>query len=167
MTELLPARPGRIRHAVAALLLAGLATGALAQGNPATLFAKPEDALAYRQSIFRLSEHHFRRLNASVLGRLPADAQRDLLDARMVALLAKLPFQAFVPGTDDASLAHSRARPLVWSAAPRFQQGAADWQAKADALPAAVQAGDVAALRKLVLDTGSVCKKCHEQFRDR
>ena len=167
MTPHPQARPLRaLRRAAGAVLLAALAGAALAQGNPATLFAKPEDALAYRQGIFRLSEHHFRRLNASVLGRLPADPQRDLFDARMVALLAKLPFQAFVPGSDDASLPHSRARSLVWSAAPRFQDSATAWQVKADALPAAVQAGDLAALKKLVQETGSVCKKCHEQFRD-
>ena len=158
--------PRRVRTLLAAVLL-GIGSAALAQQNAPATFTRPEEALAYRQSAFRLLEFHFSRLNASSLGRLPADPRRDQLDARMVALLMRLPFSAFVPGTDTAQLPGSRAKPLVWSAAPRFHESTAAAQARADALPGAVQAGDIGALRKLLLDTGAVCRKCHEQFRVR
>lgn len=151
-----------IRTVLCAMALGAVAAAVQAQTVP---FAKVEDAVAYRKGAFEVMESHFSHLNAMALGRLPFDKQAAALDADTVAMLAKLPFQAFVPGSEHAG--NTRANEFVWKATPRFHEGAQNLQQKTALLPAAARAGDVAALKKLMLETGAICRKCHDQFRNR
>lgn len=150
---------GRAAGAALLAMAAGAATAQTAD------FAKPEDAIAYRKGAFNVLESHFSHLNAMALGRIAFDPQAAALDADTVARLAPLPFRAFGAGTGPAP--GTRANELIWTAAPRFASDRDDFLGKAARLPELARAGDIAALKKAMLDTGASCRKCHEQFRNR
>ena len=72
-----------------------LAASALALAGPAAAqFAKPEDAIKYRQSVMFVMSQHAGRIGAMVQGRVPFDAKLATENAEEVAALAQLPWSA-------------------------------------------------------------------------
>ena len=64
-------------------------------------FAKPEDAIKYRQSVMFIIAQHFGRLGAMVKGKQPFDQKTFASNAAVIENLAGLPWEAFlVPGSD-------------------------------------------------------------------
>ena len=89
------------RRTVTSLVAASFA--ALAFAVPASAqFAKPEDAIKYRQSAFALMGAHMGRLAAMAQGKVAYDAQAAVESARLVDTMAKLPWEGFVPETKGA-----------------------------------------------------------------
>jgi cytochrome c556 len=124
-------------------------------------FAKPEDAIKYRQSAFSVLGNHFGRLGAMVNGRVPYDAKIAADNAALVATLAKLPGGAFPVGSESGL--NTRAKPEIWKDNAKF---AAAFDKMVDAtgkLPAA--AGDPAALKTAFGAVGATCKACHDDYR--
>ncbi len=78
-------------------------------------FAKPEDAIKYRQSALSVMGTHFARIGAVVRGATPYDAQQVQNNAALVETMSVLPWQGFMAGTDKGT---TRARPEIWSDAP-------------------------------------------------
>ena len=79
-------------------VLAALAwvPAALSLSTPAAAqFAKPEDAIRYRQSALFVLGQHFTRLGAMANGRVPFDAKLAQENADVVAAMARLPWAAF------------------------------------------------------------------------
>lgn len=68
-------------------------------------FAKPEDAIKYRQSVFSVMGTHFGRVGAMTNGKVPFDAKAAADNAAVVADMAKLPWAAFGPGTGEGKSA--------------------------------------------------------------
>ena len=151
---------------VALLGISAVTATTYAQTSQWVQFQKAEDAVAYRQASFRLMETHFSRLSKMASGTLPYDARLAMEDAAAVKMLSRLAFTAFVPNT-AAPTHKSRSNDLVWSAHQRFSDSAQTLRVAADQMPVAVQAGDIGRLRKLASEAGSVCRKCHDQFRIR
>ncbi len=147
-------------------LVAGLGFASLGASAQWMTFPKAEDAVAYRKGAFEVMEHHFSRLSAMALKRIPWDQAQAVDDAEVVMVMSRLPFHAFVPGS-GAPLVNTRANEFVWTATPRFQASAQQLREKVDKLPAAARAGNLDELKKLVVDAGSTCRKCHDQFRNR
>lgn len=145
-----------------ALVAAALAATLLASPLAAQAqFAKPEDAIKYRQGAFTVMAAHFGRIGAMVNGRVPYDAKVAAENAAVVAAVSRLPLSAFGPGTDSGR--EHRAKPEVWRDAAKFQ-AAGDKMAEAAArLPAA--AGDPAALKTAFGAVAASCKGCHDDFR--
>ena len=82
-------------------LPAALALAAATLAFPAhAQFAKPEDAIKYRKASLSVMGTHFSRLGAMANGRVPFDAKVAAENAALVDTLAKLPWDAFGPGTD-------------------------------------------------------------------
>lgn len=78
-----------------------LAAATLAVSVPASAqFAKPEDAIKYRQSALFVMGQHFGRIGAMANGRIPFDAKAAAENADIVADMAKLPWAGFGAGTD-------------------------------------------------------------------
>ena len=63
----------------------------------AAQFAKPEDAIKYRQSALFVMSQHFGRLGAMANGRVPYDAAAAAANAEVVADMAKLPGAGYAP----------------------------------------------------------------------
>lgn len=145
-----------------ALVAAALAATLLASPFAAQAqFAKPEDAIKYRQGAFTVMAAHFGRIGAMVNGRVPYDAKAAAENAAVVVAVSKLPMVAFGPGTDTGR--DHRAKPEVWKDAAKFK-AAGDKMTEAVAkLPAA--ASDPAALKTAFGAVAASCKGCHDEFR--
>ncbi|QET71317.1 c-type cytochrome [Bordetella bronchiseptica] len=126
----------------------------------AAQFAKPQDAIKYRQSALTLMASHFGRMQPVMRGQAPYDAAQIKANVDIFKTLSTLPWAAFGPGTEGGD-----ALPAVWSDAEDFkqkQQRLADNVAK---LSAAADASDYDKVRAAFGDVGASCKACHDSFR--
>lgn len=145
-----------------------LATFALAAASAATTlpaaaqFAKPEDAIKYRQSALFVMSQHFGRLGAMANGRAPYDAVAAAANAEVVADMAKLPWAGFGAGTEGG-----KAKAEVWKEAPKFKEHQDKLIAETGKLLVAAKAGNIDALKAQFGPTAASCKACHDTFRDR
>ena len=146
---------------VAVMLLIGSFTSlpALAQ------FAKPEDAIKYRQGSFAVMGAHFGRLAAMAQGKMPFDAKAAADNAAVVEFMSKLPWAAFGEGTDQGG--NTKAKPEVWSDNAKFKDAAEKMQAEVVKLAAAAKTGKLDDLKTAVSATGGSCKNCHDNFRNK
>ena len=141
--------------AAAASLLA-LAAPAAAQ------FAKPEDAIKYRQSALSVMGTHFGRLGAMANGRVPFDAKVASDNADIVSNMAKLPWAGFVPGTDTGN---TRAKPEIWTEQAKFKENNEKLVAETAKLAAAAKTGNLDSLKTAFAATAGTCKACHDAYR--
>lgn len=124
-------------------------------------FAKPEDAIKYRQSAFSLMAAHFGRIGAMVNGRIPYDAKAAADNAALVVTLSKLPGAAFPVGSESGG--NTRAKAEIWKDTAKFQAAYEKMVAEIAKLPAA--AGDAGALKTAFGGAAATCKACHDDFR--
>lgn len=143
--------------------LAVVATLAVAGGifsTPARAqFAKPEDAVKYRQSAMFLMANHVGRLSAMARGDRPFDAAIAQNSARAVETLSRLAWDGFAKGADSR-----RAKPEIWANAAEFT--AQQQKLTAETAKLAAAAGSLDTLRPQLGAVGSVCKNCHDNFRN-
>lgn len=143
---------------VMAAALAGVATALPA----AAQFAKPEDAIKYRQSVMFLQGQHMGRLGAMANGRVPFDAKVAADNADVLLLVSKLPFAAFTDGTDKGT---TRAKPEIWAEKDKFMAGATRMQEEVVKLNAAAKSGNIDQLKAAVGEVGKACKGCHDNYQ--
>ena len=144
----------KLTFAVAAL--AAAVVPALAQAQ----FAKPEDAVKYREAALTLMASHFGRMQPVVKGQAPYDAAQIKANVAVLKTLSTLPWAAFGPGTEGGE-----ARPEVWSDAEGFKQKQQAFHDNMAKLSAAADAGDLGKLRAAFGDVGASCKSCHDSYR--
>jgi cytochrome c556 len=139
-----------------------LATAALSW-PAAAQFAKPEDAIKYRQSGMALIGAHFGRLGAMASGRAPFDAKAAAENAEVVAFVSKLPFAGFVDGTDKGG--NTKAKPEIWSQMDKFRAGATRMQEEVAKLNVAAKGGNFDQIKAAFGEAAKTCKACHDDFR--
>jgi cytochrome c556 len=128
----------------AAATLAGLATALPA----AAQFAKPEDAIKYRKSVFTVMSNHFGRVGAMVNGKAPFDP--------------KAAYVAFIEGTDKGE---TRAKPEIWAEMDKFKAAASTMQDEMAKLNAATKTGNLDTIKAQFGKVGQACKACHDNYR--
>jgi cytochrome c556 len=138
-----------------------LALGAGSASAQAT-FAKPEDAIKYRQSALTVMANHFGRLAPVVREQAPFDAAAVQKETALLVQLAALPWDGFAPGTEGG-----KARDDVWKDTPKFQQAAANLQTAMGKLNDAAKTGELAQVKAAYGAVGQSCKACHDSFRNR
>ena len=136
------------------VLVLAASSAALAQ------FTKPDDAIRYRRSVFEVMSFHFGAINQALTSG-PFVAHDVQANAELVDSMAKLPWHAFLPGTQ----ANSRAKPDIWTHGDRFKKAVDEFQGKSATLLQAAHGGDKAAIKSAFDDTAKSCKGCHDQFR--
>jgi cytochrome c556 len=129
----------------------------------AAQFAKPEDAVKYRQSSLFVMGQHFARVGAMVNGRVPFDAKVAAENAEIVAAMAKLPWAGFGPGTDKG--APTKAKPEIWTEQAKFKDAGDKLMAESAKLAAAAKTGNLDALKAAFGATAGTCKACHDAYR--
>lgn len=142
-------------------LLAGAAVlsfSSLAQAQ----FAKPEDAVHYRQSAFDLIGNHMGRINGQLKSGSPNLAQVQS-SAALIETLSKLPFEAFTPDSD--MVASSKTKPELWKDTAKVKQLADKMQAEVAKLVVVSKTGDVKAIQTQFGAVGQSCKACHDDYR--
>jgi cytochrome c556 len=125
-------------------------------------FAKPEDAIKYRQSALFVMGQHVGRLGAMASGRAPYDAAAAAANAEVVARMSRLPWAGFGPGTEGG-----KAKPEIWREQARFKELNERLMAETDKLVVAAKAGNLDALKTAMGSLGDACKACHDNFRNR
>lgn len=141
------------------------ASALLALSAPASAqFAKPEDAIKYRQSALSVMGTHFGRVGAMASGRAPYDAKVAADNAEIVAAMSKLPWAGFMPGTDKGN---TKAKPEIWTEQAKFKEYNEKLQAETTKLAAASKTGNLDSLKTAFAATADTCKACHDAFRNK
>lgn len=141
-----------------------LAAAAITLSVPASAqFAKPEDAIKYRQSALTVMSTHFGRVAAMANGRIPFDAKAAADNAAIAESMSKLPWAAFGEGTDKGAV--TRAKPEIWTDNAKFKEASEKMQAEMSKLAVVAKAGNIDTLKAQVGATGGACKGCHDNFR--
>lgn len=141
------------------------AAAAVALSTPAAAqFAKPEDAVKYRQSAMFIMSQHFGRIGAMANGRAPYDAKAAVDNADIVAEMAKLPWAGFSTATEKTT-APTRAKPEIWSEPSKFKENQDKLMAETGKLLAAVKTNNLDNLKTAFGATGNACKACHDAYR--
>ncbi len=125
-------------------------------------FAKPEDAVKYRQSALTVMGAHFGRIGAMVNGRIPFDGKVAQENAQVVSDVARLPWAGFGPGTDKIS---ARAKPEIWTEQAKFKDHSDKMVAETAKLLAAAKTQNLDNLKTAFGSTAATCKACHDAFR--
>lgn len=143
-------------------LLAVAALAVIVALPAAAQFRRPDDAIKYRQSVmFLMGNHVYARIGAMVNGRAPYDAKAAAESAELVAELSRLPWSAFLPGTDKGN---TDAKPAVWTEQAKFKDLSDKMQVEVGKLATVAKTGDLDALRAAYRATTNSCKACHDQF---
>ena len=141
-----------------------LAAAATFTAVPASAqFAKPEDAVKYRQSAMFVMSQHVGRIGAMANGRVPYDAAAAVQNAEVVAEMAKLPWAAFGPGTDKVT--PTRAKPEVWTEQAKFKEHNEKLMGETGKLLAAAKTNSLDNLKVAFGSTANTCKGCHDAYR--
>ncbi|HUL65588.1 MAG TPA: cytochrome c [Burkholderiaceae bacterium] len=147
------------------LFLLAVAGGLVTLGATAyAQFNKPEDAIRYRQSALFLMGNHMGRINAQLKSPNP-DVQVIQRSAAIVEVASKLPYEAFIPGTETGGNPATRAKPEVFKDTEKFKSLAEKMQGEVVKLSAAAKSGDINAIRAQFGETGKACKACHDDYR--
>lgn len=145
------------KSTVSALVLGAAFTLA----SPASAqFAKPEDAIKYRQSALTVMGTNFGRLGAMARGTIPFDAAKAQEAAKNAAFVGHLPWEGFVANSFGAP---SKVKGDPGANMAEFNQLRDKLIVELDKLPAS--AGTLDSLKAQVGATGGACKNCHDKFR--
>ena len=135
----------------------------LTAGITLAQFAKPEDAITYRKAVMQVIKKHFGGMAGVVKGNVPFDKGALSEDARVVEMMSKLPWDAFlVPGSTEGSttlkekaLKDSKG---FLAAAKRFEDASRE-------LAAAAEGGDMGLIKTKFGATAQTCGGCHKPYR--
>lgn len=139
------------------------ALAALAAAGPAAAqFAKPEDAIKYRQSALTVMGAHFGRIGAMANGRAPFDAKAAAENAAVVEFMSKLPWAGFTEGTDKGN---TKAKPEIWKEQAQFREKTQQMQEAVAKLNAAAKTGNLDQIKSTFGAAAQTCKACHDEYR--
>ena len=145
-----------IQTVLLAAATAAIAIPAFAQ------FAKPEDAIKYRQSALFVMQQNFGRVAGMAAGKVPFDAKVAADSAAVAEFMSKLPWAAFGPGTDKGE---TKAKHEIWTDKAKFDDYATKMQSEMTKLAAVAKTGSLDNIKTAVNATGGTCKSCHDDFR--
>jgi cytochrome c556 len=128
----------------------------------AAQFKNAEAAIKYRQSVMQVQTHHLGRIFAMVNGRMPFDAKVAAEDAALLDTIDKLPFVAFIDGSDKGD---TNARPEIWKQRAKFDAAALKMQEDVAKLNAAAKTGSLDAIKAAAGAVGQSCKACHDDYQ--
>lgn len=126
-------------------------------------FRNAEQAIKYRQSVMQVQNYHLGRIAAMASGRLPFDAKVAAEDAALLDTIDKLPFAAFIDGSDKGG--NTNAKPEIWKERAKFDAGVVKLQEEVGKLNAAAKTGNQDAIRAAIGAVGQACKACHDVYQ--
>ena len=126
--------------------------------------AKPEDAIKYRQGVYRVIGWNFGPMAAMAKGDRPYDAAAFARHAEIVAYMSKLPLEGFIPGSESGE---TKAKPEIWLDLDDFKAKLEKMQGEAAKLAEVAKSGDFNAAKAQLGETGKACKACHDKFRNK
>jgi cytochrome c556 len=134
----------------------------LASGMGYADAVKPEDAIKYRQSVMTAIKWQFGPLGAMVKGARPYDKDLFIRNAAYLEVLAKMPLEGFVPGSDKGD---TKAKPEIWSEMDKFKGGMEKLQVESAKLAQLATTGNMDEIKAQFGETAKTCKACHDNFK--
>jgi cytochrome c556 len=125
---------------------------------------KPEDAIKYRQGVFRVIGWNFGSMAAMAKGQKPYDKEVFARNAEIVAYMSKLPLEGFTPGSETGD---TKAKPEVWLNMDDFKAKLEKMQQEVAALEKVAKTGNFNAAKDQLGEAGSACKDCHDKYRNK
>lgn len=147
----------KLAYIALALTVTSIAFPASAQ------FAKPEDAIKYRQSALFVMQQNFSRVAAMATGKAPFDPKVAAESAAVAEFMSKLPWVGFGDGTEKGL--ENRAKPEIWTDKAKFNGYADKMQVEMTKLSAAAKTGSLDNIKATLSGVGGTCKSCHDAFR--
>lgn len=140
-----------------------IGTVALFSFSSLTAFAnpKPQDAIEYRQGIFKAFKWNFGPMADMVRGKTEFNAEEFSKRAHKLQELSSMPIEGFVTG----SYAGSNTLPVIEKEWNTFVEKMTSFEQAANKLASAADTGDLNQIRTAFGDAGKGCKGCHDQFR--
>ncbi|MCX5592729.1 c-type cytochrome [Alcaligenes endophyticus] len=143
------------------ILITAISAVMVAVATPASAqFAKPEQAISYRQASMALIGSHFGRMAPVAKKEVPFDAAAIAANVEVLSVLAQLPWAAFGAGTEGGDT-----KPEAWSDAAGFKKDQDDFLGAIEKLQVASKSGDFDAFRVAFGNVGKSCKTCHDAYR--
>ncbi len=142
------------------LLLVLVVTSSIALAQ----FAKPGDAIRYRKAVMRVIGQHFGSMGGVIKGQKPYDKTAFAADAKIVAVMSKLPWEAsMVPGSFTGD---TRLMEKVLKDTDGYMAAAKKFEDATQGLLAAAEGGDMGEKIKTRFGaTASTCGGCHKAYR--
>ena len=128
-------------------------------------FAKPEDAIRYRQSAYVIMGQQMNSIAAQLKSDKP-DLTRIQRSAGIVEFVFSLPGEGYVPGSDKGGNPPTRAKPEIFTS-PKVREIASETRQEIAKLNEAAKNGDLAAIRTQFQATAKACDNCHDNFRSK
>ena len=146
--------------ATTAAAVALCALNVLAEGRPQT---KAEQAIKYRQSVYKIILWNFGPMAGAVQGKVPYDAAEFGKQAERVATMAPMLLEGYPP--DSATGAPTRAKPEIWQNFDEFTTLMHNMENKAAALASTAREGSLEKSRTAFGELADACKACHDKYR--
>ncbi|HZF27471.1 MAG TPA: cytochrome c [Steroidobacteraceae bacterium] len=144
--------------AIAALAMYSIAS--LAQEKPPS---KAEQAIKYRQSVYKVILWNFGPMAGMAQGKVPYDAADFSKRAERVANMAPMLLEGYPP--ESGTGAPTRAKPEIWQNFDEFTKLMHNMQDKAAALANVAKEGNLDKSRAAVGELSDACKACHDKYR--
>lgn len=125
--------------------------------------SKAEQAIKYRQSVYKVILWNFGPIAGMAQGKIPYDAADFARRAERVATMAPMLLEGYPDGS--ATGVKTRARPEIWEHKDEFTQLMKDMEGKAAALATVARDGNFDTSKAAFLELGAACKACHEKYR--
>lgn len=151
----------KIKQALLAALILGVATGASAQ-------VKPEDQIKFRKAGYAFMSWNMGKIKAQTIDN-PSSFNKDqvLAAANLIAATANSGMGAlYGAGTDkDVGNQKTRVKPEFFQQQDEVRKLAVAFVKEANELQKVAATGDAAAIKLQFGKTGESCKACHDKFR--
>jgi cytochrome c556 len=134
-----------------------LAAAALAAAPAHAQFAKGEDAIRYRQSVFVIMGAQLKADKPNVATIQSATA--------VLASVAPLAGEGFVPGSETGGVPPTKAKPELFLDGPKVAALSKKMNEEVAKLNVAAKGGDVKAIQAAFGAVGQSCKACHDDYR--
>jgi cytochrome c556 len=128
-------------------------------------FAKPEDAIRYRQAVMTVIGQHFVRIATVVKGQAPYNKNEVEHNAAVLLTIAGLPWEAvMVPGSDKGNMTLSAS---AMKEKDKFMAVAHQFESVVQKLEQATKSADIEAVKAQFGEVGKSCKACHSTYRNK
>jgi cytochrome c556 len=125
------------------------AAGFVAMVPAQAQFAKPDDAIKYRQSAYVLMGNHMGRINSQLKADKP-DLGAIQRSAAIIDFASTLPGEAYIAGSETGGTPPTRGGKM---------------REEVVKLNTVAKGGDIAAIRAQFGEVGKSCKACHDNYR--
>lgn len=125
---------------------------------------KPDDAIKYRQSVYRVMAWNFGPMAAMAKGETPYNKEVFAKHAANVEFVSKLAIDGFLPGSDKGD---TKAKPEIWAKMDDFKGKMTKMNDEAAKLAQVAKSGSFDEIKRQFGATGGSCKACHDDYKSK